>query len=73
MARSSNKSVPRSRVRLASYGKTKVYKSYRIKLDANLLNTLCIRPGDSVEVFLDTEERAIVIRTPGERDSASAK
>ena len=48
-------------VKLASYGTVKVYKSNHVKLDANLLNTLGIRPGDRVEVFLDTEERAIVI------------
>lgn len=51
-------------VKLASYGTVKVYKSNRIKLDANLLKTLGIRPGDRVEVFLDTEQRTIVVKSP---------
>ncbi len=55
-------------VKLASYGTVKVYKSNHVKLDANLLNTLGIRPGDRVEVFLDTKERAIVITKSLELD-----
>jgi bifunctional DNA-binding transcriptional regulator/antitoxin component of YhaV-PrlF toxin-antitoxin module len=62
MSRNSNKNRALSRVKLASYGTVKVYKSNRIKLDANLLKTLGIRAGDPVEVFLDTEERTIVIK-----------
>ena len=49
-------------VKRASYGTVKVYKTNHIKLDANLLKTLGIRPGDPVEIFLDTEERTIVIK-----------
>ena len=60
-------------MKLASYGKARIYKSHRIKLNANLLDTLCIQPGDSVEVFLDTEKRAIVIMTSDKHDSPSAK
>ena len=44
---------------MASYGTAKVYKTNHIKLDSNLLSTLGIQAGDRVEVFLDTEERAI--------------
>lgn len=66
MSRDSNKNKTSRPVKLASYGTVKVYKSNRIKLDTNLLNTLGIRPGDKVEVFLDTEKRAIVIRSPDE-------
>lgn len=61
MVRNSNRNKALLPVKLASYGTAKVYKSNHIKLDANLLNTLGIRPGDRVEIFLDTEERAIVI------------
>lgn len=57
-------------VKLASYGTVKVYKSNRIKLDPNLLNTLGIRPGDKVEVFLDTEKRAIIIRSLDEHKNS---
>jgi bifunctional DNA-binding transcriptional regulator/antitoxin component of YhaV-PrlF toxin-antitoxin module len=62
MSRNSNKNKALSRVKLASYGTVKVYKSNRIKLDPNLLKTLGIRTGDPVEVFLDTEKRTIVIK-----------
>lgn len=68
MAKNSNKNKSLLSVKLASYGTVKVYKSNHIKLDANLLNTLRIRPGDRVEVFLDTEERAIVIKSPEEHE-----
>lgn len=54
-------------VKLASYGTATVYKSNLIKLNANLLKTLGIRPGDLVEVFLHTEERTIVIKSPDEK------
>ncbi len=62
MAKNDNKNKSLAPVRLASYGTVKVYKSNHIKLDANLLNTLGIRPGDRVEVFLDTAQRAIIIK-----------
>ena len=61
MARNSNRNKVALPVKLASYGTARVYKSNHIKLDVNLLNTLDIQPGDRVDVFLDTEERAIVI------------
>jgi len=64
MSRNSNKNRALVAVKLASYGTVKVYKSNRIKLDANLLKTLGIRPGDRVEVFLDTEQRTIVVKSP---------
>ena len=62
MTRNSNKNKHAPLVKLASYGTVKVYKSNHIKLDANLLTTLGIQPGDRVRVFLDTTERAIVIK-----------
>ena len=62
MARNSNRSKINLSVRMASYGTAKVYKTNHIKLDPNLLSTLGIQAGDRVEVFLDTEERAIVIK-----------
>jgi len=68
MVRNSNKNKTLLPLKLASHGTAKVYKSNHIKLDANLLNTLGIRPGDRVKVFLDTEERAIVIRSPEEHN-----
>lgn len=67
MSRNSNRSRALLSVKLASYGIVKVYKSNRIKLDANLLKTLGIRPGDPVEVFLDTKERTIVIKSLDEK------
>ena len=68
MGRNSNKDKALLPVKLAFYGTVKVYKTNHVKLDANLLNTLGIRPGDRVEVFLDTEERTIVIKRLDEHD-----
>lgn len=64
MAKNNTKNKLLAPVKLASYGTVKVYKSNQIKLDANLLTTLGIKSGDRVRVFLDTEQRAIVIRSP---------
>ena len=69
MSRNNTNRTPRP-VKLASYGTVRVYKSNRIKLDANLLNTLGIRPGDKVEVLLDTEKRAIIIVSSDERGNS---
>ena len=63
MSRNSNRNRALLPVKLASYGTVKVYKTNHIKLDANLLKTLGIRPGDPVEIFLDTEGRTIVIKS----------
>lgn len=63
MVRNSIKNKLSQPVKLASYGTVRVYKSNHIKLDANLLNTLGIKPGDRVEVLLDTENRAIVVKS----------
>ena len=68
MAKNSNRNKSFLSVKLDSYGTAKVYKSNHIKVDANLLSSLCIRPGDRVEVLLDTEERAIVIKSPEEHE-----
>jgi len=67
MSRNSNKNRASLPVKLASYGIVRVYKSNHIKLDANLLKTLGIRGGDPVEVFLDTEDRTIVIKGAGKK------
>ena len=67
MARNSSRNRALLPVKLASYGTAKVYKSNHIKLNANLLNTLGIQPGDRVEVFLNTEERTIVIKSPDKK------
>ena len=70
MSRDSNRNKTSRPVKLASYGTVRVYKSNRIKLDANLLNTLGIRPGDKVEVLLDTKKRAIIIVSSDERGNS---
>lgn len=62
MTKNSKKNKTSSPVRLASYGMARIYKSNHIKLNGNLLTTLGIRAGDRVEVFLDTQERSIVIK-----------
>ena len=63
MTKINNNNKPKAPLKLASYGTVKVYKTNQIKLDVNLLKTLGIQPGDLVEVFLDTEERAIVVKS----------
>jgi len=73
MAKSSNNNKLKAPLKLASYGTVKVYKTSQIKLDVNLLKTLGIQPGDFVEVFLDTEERAIVIKSQETDDEQTDK
>ena len=63
MVRNSNKNRKKSAVKLASYGTAKIYETYQVRLKASLLRTLGIRPGDRVEILLDTEERVIVIKS----------
>lgn len=63
MTKNSNRNKSKLAVKLASYGTAKIYKAGQVKLDANLLSTLDIRPGDRVEIFLDTEKRVIVIKS----------
>jgi len=63
MVRNSNKNRNKSAVKLASYGTAKIYDTNQVRLKASLLRTLGIRPGDRVEIFLDTEERTIVIKS----------
>lgn len=73
MGKNSNNNKSKTPLKLASYGPAKVYKTNQIKLDANLLKTLGIRPGQFVEVFLDTEERAIVIKSRETDDKQTDK
>ena len=63
MAKNFSKKKSKSAVRLASYGTAKVYKTNQVRLKSSLLNTLGINPGDRVEIFLDTEERVVVIKS----------
>ena len=53
----------KSAVKMASYGTAKIYDTNQVRLKASLLSTLGIHPGDRVEIFLDTEERTIVIKS----------
>lgn len=72
MVKISNNNKPKAPVKLASYGTAKIYKSNQIKLDVNLLTTLGIKSGDRVGVFLDTEKRAIVIKSSEENDNVQS-
>ncbi len=62
MINNSKKNKSKSSVKLASYGTAKIYSSNQVRLKAGLLSTLGINPGDRVEIFLDTRERAIIIK-----------
>ena len=63
MARNNNKKKSKPAVKLASYGTAKIYKTNQVRLKPSLLSTLGISPGDRVEIFLDTEERVVVIKS----------
>lgn len=73
MVKNSNNNKSKAPLKLASYGTVKIYKTNQIKLDVNLLKTLGIQPGDLVEVFLDIEERAIVIKSQEADDKQTDK
>jgi len=69
-------------MKLVSFGVTSVQKGRRISLDDSLLQNLSIKVGDQVEIFLDTEEEAIVVKKsqnpppevkPGRRRNQKAK
>ena len=49
-------------MKLVSFGVTSVQKGRRLTLDDSLLQNLGIKERDEVELFLDTEEEAIVIK-----------
>jgi len=51
-------------MKLVSFGVTSVQKGRRITLDDSLLQNLNIKEGDIVELFLDTEEEAIIVKKP---------
>ena len=51
-----------TRVKLPSFGVRSVQKGRRITLDDSLLHNLGIKEGDLVELFLDTEEEAIIVK-----------
>lgn len=62
MNKKSNKNETILLIKRARFDVVPVYKNNLVKLNPNLLNTLGIHAGDLVEVFLDTEEAAIVIK-----------
>ena len=62
MTKNRNKNKTILLIKRASFGVVPVYKNNLVKLNPNLLNTLGIHTGDLVEIFLDTEEAAIVIK-----------
>ena len=45
-----------------SFGTKTIQKLNRISLDHNLLDNLDVHEGDAVDLYLDTQERAIVIK-----------
>lgn len=49
-------------MKLVSFGSTSVQKGRRVRLGESLLQNLGIQEGDQVELFLDTEEEAIVVK-----------
>jgi len=56
-----------------SFGRRIVQKLKRISLDHNLLDNLQVREGDSVDLYFDPEEKAIVIKKSNNRRSNASK
>lgn len=50
------------RTKLPRFGVRSIQRGRRIALDDELLQNLGIQEGDQVELFLDTEEEAIIIK-----------
>lgn len=50
------------RTKRVSFGITPIQQGKRIKLNNNLLHNLNIKEGDSVELFLDINEEAIIVK-----------
>jgi len=53
-----------------SFGSRVVQKLKRVSLNHNLLENLHVREGDTIDLYFDTEEEAIVIK---KSDVKSAK
>jgi hypothetical protein len=51
-----------------SFGSRIVQKLKRISLDHNLLDNLQVREGDAVDLYFDTEEKAVVIKKSNNKD-----
>ena len=45
-----------------SFGNRMVQKLKRVSLNHNLLENLQVKEGDTVDLYFDTEEKAIVIK-----------
>ena len=56
-----------------SFGRRIVQKLKRISLDHNLLDNLQVREGDSVDLYFDPEDKAIVIKKSNNRRHNSSK
>ena len=56
-----------------SFGKRIVQKLKRISLDHNLLDNLQVREGDSVDLFFDPEDKAIVIKKSNNKGQDTSK
>lgn len=50
-----------------SFGTKCIQKLKRVSLDHNLLDNLDVREGDAVDLYFDTEEKAIVIKKSQDR------
>ena len=59
------------RTKLPSFGVRSVQKGRCIAVDERLLQNLGIQEGDQVELFLDTDDEAIVIKKVQNRPSES--
>ena len=56
-----------------SFGTKSIQKLKRISLDHNLLGNLDVHEGDAVDLYFDTEEKAIVIKKSQNRGASEKR
>ena len=56
-----------------SFGSRMVQKLKRVSLNHNLLENLQVKEGDTIDLYFDTDEEAIVIKKSNNKGSDSSK
>ncbi|MBS1174044.1 MAG: hypothetical protein H6R05_175 [Burkholderiaceae bacterium] len=56
------------RLKIVSYGTSKIQQLRRVALDQNILDTLGLSIGDTVQVELDTENSTIILSKVNSKD-----
>ena len=56
-----------------SFGSRMVQKLKRVSLNHNLLENLQVKEGDTVDLYFDTEEKAIVIKKSNDKSAEASR